>query len=706
MRRPSLAGSLAAAAARSCSPCSGGRRRAAVGRRRPPTRSWPTRAATPPSTIAGSGAFAQPVPGLDGEQRRDLRRGQQLLQRQLGHRAGLDRGRDGLGPLFNAQSCSSCHFRDGRAQPPADADDPERGLLIRLSVARRRRRARAPPRARRPAAGPRHPRRAGRGHACVITRDRADRASTPTAPRTRSLAPHLRGARAPTASPIDGLLVSPRIAPAVFGVGLLEAVPADDILALADPDDDGRRRHLGRAPTSCPTPTTPDGDRCSGASAGRPPSRASRSRTPAPSPATSASRRRCDPTSPAHALQAECLSAPERRRPELDDRKLDQVTFYTRTLAVPARRDVGAPDTQRRAGDSSRSSAARRCHVDELRTGASDIAALDQQTIRPYTDLLLHDMGPGLADGRPDGGVVGTRTRPTAGVAHAAAVGHRPRRDRERPHPLPPRRPRPQPRGGDPLARRRGRGRPRPLPSPSTPKTRAAAHRVPGEPVTRFRILAVAPLARRGRRRRGVLERRRAARRRAVGCRRHRGRARGARRRGDHPVLRGARGRARRPRPSDIDALCAEPSADGPRRGARRVARGDRRPGGAPARPAWARRWSDASPQPSASSARPAASTSCWPAPTPSTTPGSPAPGAAVKGISALEIALFGEGSDALADRRRSSPLRVPGVGDRSSPPTAERRGARRLDRRLPRRRSSPAWTATRSPASTPSSTR
>src|SRR3546814_10079843 len=42
--------------------------------------------------------------------------------------------RDGLGPVFNAQSCSSCHFRDGRGPPAADADDPERGLLLRLSV--------------------------------------------------------------------------------------------------------------------------------------------------------------------------------------------------------------------------------------------------------------------------------------------------------------------------------------------------------------------------------------------------------------------------------------------------------------------------------------------------------------------------------------------------------------------------------------------
>src|SRR3546814_5217853 len=58
------------------------------------------------------------------------------------------------------------------------------------------------------------------------------------------------------------------------------------------------------------------------------------------------------------------------------------------------------------------------CHLPELTTGPSDIAALDEQVIRPYTDLLLHDMGPGLADGRPDGDASGSewRTPPLWGI--------------------------------------------------------------------------------------------------------------------------------------------------------------------------------------------------------------------------------------------------------------------------------------------------
>jgi CxxC motif-containing protein (DUF1111 family) len=65
------------------------------------------------------------------------------------------------------------------------------------------------------------------------------------------------------------------------------------------------------------------------------------------------------------------------------------------------------------------------CHVTKLTTGdASPIAALRRQTIRPFTDLLLHDMGPGLADDRPDGSASGTewRTSPLWGLGLMAKV--------------------------------------------------------------------------------------------------------------------------------------------------------------------------------------------------------------------------------------------------------------------------------------------
>ena len=98
-----------------------------------------------------------------------------------------------------------------------------------------------------------------------------------------------------------------------------------------------------------------------------------------------------------------CAARPARTAPRAKtggapgDRRAQarRVTFYTRTLAVPARRDVGS-DARPTAGErSSSGSAATSCHLPELRTGDSDIPRSRDQIIRPYTDLLLHDMGAG-----------------------------------------------------------------------------------------------------------------------------------------------------------------------------------------------------------------------------------------------------------------------------------------------------------------------
>jgi CxxC motif-containing protein (DUF1111 family) len=82
--------------------------------------------------------------------------------------------------------------------------------------------------------------------------------------------------------------------------------------------------------------------------------------------------------------------------------EVDALVLWLRGLAVPAQRNVADPQVQHGAKlfDEARCSV---CHVPELKT--SDFPALPQlsnQTFRAYTDLLLHDMGEGLADGRPD----------------------------------------------------------------------------------------------------------------------------------------------------------------------------------------------------------------------------------------------------------------------------------------------------------------
>jgi CxxC motif-containing protein (DUF1111 family) len=369
----------------------------------------------------GSMAFGQPVPGLTGEQRRTFAVGNNFFNDNWVTAPASTEARDGLGPLFNAQSCSSCHFRDGRAQPPADRDDAERGLLLRLSV---------------PAGGDQlepHPTlgdqlqdRAIRGVAAEgeIEITTVERPGTFGDGTPYTLAePHYEIV-GPDGESIGGdLLISPRVAPAMFGVGLLEDVPDDTLLALEDPDDEdgdgisgrvnrvddpsGGGTAIGRFGWKAAVPTVEDQN-----------SRALQGDIGI----TSTLR----PDQPCTEAEPECGRAPAGGDPEIEDERLDQITFYTRTLAVPARRDAGGRETARGQGLFGEMGCAS-CHVDELRTGSSDIEALDDQVIRPYTDLLLHDMGPGLADERPDGDATGRewRTAPLWGIGLVETVnGH------------------------------------------------------------------------------------------------------------------------------------------------------------------------------------------------------------------------------------------------------------------------------------------
>ena len=371
----------------------------------------------------GANAFAQTAPSLSSVERRAFAVGNSFFNDNWVTAPSSTEGRDGLGPLLNAQSCSTCHFRDGRGEPPADADDPERGLLFRLSVPgegdhggvvpepnygdqlQDRSILDVPPEGQRPHHVPRGEGSLRRRHPL-------------RAPRTRL---HVRGARrGPMATDV---LVSPRIAPSVFGVGLLEAVPERAILEHADPDDrdgDGisgransvwdvarEQMALGRFGWKANVPTVEQQN--AGAFTG-----------------DIGITNRLFPAQPCTAVETECAAAPNGGEPELDDHKLDRVTFYTRTLAVPARRDVDRPDVRdgeelfRAAGCSS-------CHLPTLRTGDSDIDVLARQSIHPYTDLLLHDMGAGLADGRRDGLAGGRewRTAPLWGIGLQETVsGH------------------------------------------------------------------------------------------------------------------------------------------------------------------------------------------------------------------------------------------------------------------------------------------
>ncbi|MEL6893918.1 MAG: di-heme oxidoredictase family protein, partial [Actinomycetota bacterium] len=203
----------------------------------------------------------------------------------------------------------------------------------------------------------------------------------------------------------DDIMISPRLAPQVIGMGLLEAIPEADIRGTADPHDS-------------------DGDGISGRpnevwSSGSSELALGRFGWKAGQPTVleqSADAFRNDmgitsdlaPDETCTGAQTECAAAPTGRgddgEQEVTASRLASVTFYTRTLAVPAGRGSDDPHVQRGAElfDEFNCSA---CHTPTYTTGPLEevgVEALSDQVIFPYTDLLLHDMGPGLADDRPE----------------------------------------------------------------------------------------------------------------------------------------------------------------------------------------------------------------------------------------------------------------------------------------------------------------
>jgi CxxC motif-containing protein (DUF1111 family) len=222
--------------------------------------------------------------------------------------------------------------------------------------------------------------------------------------------------------------LSPRVAPQMIGLGLIEAIPAADILAREDPDDadgdgiSGRAQvawsvaqdapMLGRFGWKAGNPTVLE--QSAGAFAGD----IGISNPLFPGPAGD-----CTPA------QSGCLAGPhgdgDARGWEIDAEGLDLVTFYSRNLGVPARRDVDDPQVLQ--GKSVfYATGCTSCHTPKFVTHRLEGQdAQSFQLIWPYSDFLLHDMGPGLADGRPEGRATGSewRTAPLWGVGLTEQVG-------------------------------------------------------------------------------------------------------------------------------------------------------------------------------------------------------------------------------------------------------------------------------------------
>jgi CxxC motif-containing protein (DUF1111 family) len=323
----------------------------------------------------------------------------------------------GLGPIFNNVSCVSCHNKDGRARPPL-SNEPFGGLLFRISAGGTDVHGG-------PVAVP------GFGtqiqtHAVFGVQQEMDvlisyqelpgKFSDGT---DYSLQLPTYTISNPYVSVPAGAMISPRIANANFGLGLLEAIPDATILSFADENDSnsdgisGRPNHvydfaankmiLGRFGWKASQPTLIQ-------------------------QSAAAANNDMGVTSPYFPIETSAGQTQDVlvHDPEMSADQLNAVAVYLQTLAPPARRSPS--DAAAVKGKSlfvqSKCSA---CHIPKVQTGNHSIAALSNQTIRPYTDLLLHDMGDGLADNRSDYVASGNewRTAPLWGIGLTKIVnGH------------------------------------------------------------------------------------------------------------------------------------------------------------------------------------------------------------------------------------------------------------------------------------------
>ncbi|MEM9872285.1 MAG: di-heme oxidoredictase family protein [Pseudomonadota bacterium] len=359
-----------------------------------------------------SNAFSLPSGALSFAERSDFFIGNGVFDRPWVSAPSSTLASDGLGPMFNARSCQGCHIKDGRGHPPEPGDVSLVSMLFALS---------GPDGGADPVFGHQFQDQAVAGYLSEgrvqVTYD-PERFTYPDGTEVTLRKPRYatHAALAPDVS------LNPRIAPPMIGLGLIEAIADADLARNADPADadaDGVSGRIGYV----------DGAIGRFGWKAMAPSLAAQSATAFSNDMGLSTRLRMDPWGDCTAQQVDCRAAPHGNPdggPEIADALLDLVTFYAAHLAVPARRDIDAAEVLRGKAQFYDAGCIA-CHVPKFATRADAAPPLRNQLIWPYSDFLLHDMGPGLADANPTADRAGSewRTPPLWGIGLTQVVnGH------------------------------------------------------------------------------------------------------------------------------------------------------------------------------------------------------------------------------------------------------------------------------------------
>ncbi|RWO91688.1 di-heme oxidoredictase family protein [Mesorhizobium sp.] len=383
---------------------------------------------------ASKDAFSQSSANITFEEEGTFKLGNALFRKNWVSSPSSTQASDGLGPLFNERACQNCHLKDGRGHPP-EAGSGTTSMFLRLARQASTEEEKAALAARKvlnfpdPVYGSQLqelavPGLRGEGRMRVVYQELKVTLPDGTVVWLRKPGYSVDDL---ANGPLDPhTTLSPRLTPPMIGLGLVEQIAPADILASADPDDrnsDGisgkpnivRDGHsgeptLGRFGWKAQTPSIRQ--QAADAFAG--------------------DIGISTPEVPNHwgdctAAEKNCLAlaagVQERLGPvEAPPPVMDLVTFYSQNLAVPARRDLDKPDVlagKKLFYDMGCIS----CHTPKFVTRRGNKAQAFQ-LIWPYSDFLLHDMGPGLSDGQAVGDASGSewRTPPLWGIGLTQTV--------------------------------------------------------------------------------------------------------------------------------------------------------------------------------------------------------------------------------------------------------------------------------------------
>jgi CxxC motif-containing protein (DUF1111 family) len=379
-----------------------------------------------------------PAANISKELKPDFHAGKALANQPWVKAPTVTFARDGLGPVYNARTCLMCHIKGGKGFMPDTSDIPLMGTLVRLSkpgnLAEANKQAGVNPH---PVYGDqiqgqsislahqlRHSQKPG-----TLKHSVAPEAyvhvnwieQTFTYPDTHQVQlrkPNVEFRNLGYGELGDDTLIGLRVAPSIAGMGLLELIPQADINALSDEQDQNQDGISGRVNWVWD-------NKLKGMAAGRfglKSNKATLDMTVAGAFANDVGiTNSLAPNQPCTVKQTTCLAQEDGNDDEgveLPDHLLELVINFNRNLAPVSRRKPNNALVQE-GREIFYQTGCQQCHNPRFVTGESESRPhLAKQTIWPYSDLLLHDMGSDLADNRPDFEASGSewRTAPLWGV--------------------------------------------------------------------------------------------------------------------------------------------------------------------------------------------------------------------------------------------------------------------------------------------------